>query len=143
MQPQYNRTKTNIIMTVILFIAGLWIGMFLSLPAQKGYTYIEWQKDLEEIYKPMLKENIYGITNPLWWKPYVNEYTARFIVITEMLIMAVLTYCIYFAGNYIHGKEFGTAKYENPFKVSAALRSKNTPEEKIYKEKIKRRWLLF
>lgn len=140
MQPQYDRRKYNIIMTVIVMLIGLYAGICLSLPAKPGYSYVEWKRDYDTIYRPMMKKN--AITHPLWWKRYVNEYTVRSVVYVETVLIMVLMYCLYFTGNYIHGKEFGTAKYADPVRVSKMLRCKN-PKDYIYREKVKRRWKLF
>lgn len=139
MLPQY-RTKTNLIITVIVLLAGLYAGICLSLPAKPGYSYVEWKRDYDTIYSPMIKENT--LRHPLWWRSHVNEYTVQTIMFVETILLIVLMYSLYFAGNYIHGKEFGTAKYANPYMVRKMLRCRH-PKEHIYEEKIERRWLPF
>lgn len=142
MQPRFKDTKVYAAMIITVLLLGLWLGMFLSLPAKKGYNYSQWHAELEEIYIPMLKRNWYGIKNPLWWKEYTNDYTMRFVLGIEGITVCVVLYILYFAGNYIHGKEFGTAKFANPYKVNKALRDKDAPREKLHVEKIRRRWFL-
>ena len=140
MLPQYGRRKTNIIITLIVLLAGLYAGICLSLPAKPGYSYAEWKRDYDSVYRPMMTKNTFK--DPLWWRKHVNQYTLRTVLTVETILLMVLMYCLYFAGNYIHGKEFGTARFEDPRKVSRKLRCRH-PEGHIYSEKVKRRWLPF
>lgn len=143
MQPNFKDKKVYAAIIIIMLVFGVWLGILLSLPAKKGYTIIQWQTELKAVYMPMLKSNWYGLKNPLWWKKYMNEYTMRFIFGIESLIACVLLYLLYFAGNYIHDKECGTAKFADPYKVNEALRDKDTPPDKLHIEIIKRRWFPF
>ncbi|MBQ4530170.1 MAG: hypothetical protein IJA36_06110 [Lachnospiraceae bacterium] len=138
MQPRFKDKKMYTIMIIAVLLFGLWMGIYLSLPAKSGYSYAQWRTELNEVYKPMLKNNWYGLKNPLWWKAYTNEYTATFVVAIEAFLGCFLLYILYFAGNYIHGKEFGTAKFANPKEVNKILRDNGEQKDKLYIEKIKR-----
>lgn len=139
MQPRFYEKKQRIIFCALLIIFAAWGGMFLSLAAKPGYDYMHWRSDLTDIYVPLLKENLYGLKNPLWFKQYINGYTMRFIFLTETVTVISILYVIYFQGDYIHKKEFGTSKWANPYAVCKALRDKNVSENKIYKETVIRR----
>lgn len=144
MQPRFHDKKQQIIFFTILIMFAAWLGMFLSLAATPGYDLVEWRNELTTKYVPMLKENLYGLKNPLWFKPYINDYTMRFIVSIEIITITFIIYVWYFMGDYIHKKEFGTSKWANPAEVSKSLRAKKLKKNKIHVEYIpKRRFLCF
>lgn len=141
MQPRF-KTKSTYIFYTLIFILGAYTGIILSLAAKPGYDFIKWRTELDNVYIPMLKANLYGLKNPLWFISYVNKFTIRFVVIIELVIIGVMLYATY--GNFIHGKEFGTSKWANPAAINNELKDRNTPKDKIYKETIVlRRWMLF
>ena len=116
--------------------------MFLSLAANPGYDFMTWRNELTDKYIPLLKANLYGLKNPLWFKPYINSYTMRFVVSAEIVTVIFIIYIVYFMGDYIHKKEFGTSKWANPVDVCNELRDKHPPKNKIYIETVIRRSFL-
>lgn len=143
MQPDFKSKKIMLVMKVILMLLSVWGGMFCSLGAKPGYFFPDWNREMRQVYLPLLKEYYYGFKNPFWWISYTNAYTARGILIGFLLGGFFLLYIYTMEGNFIHGKENGTAKYANPYKVNQVLRDKETPADKLHIEKVKRRWFLF
>lgn len=141
MYPDFRNKKIMLIFKVLLMLIATWGGMFCSLGAGKGYIITDWLAEMQQKYIPLLKENYYGLKNPFWWQPYLNEYTAKGIVIGLFIGCFILIYIYAMSGNYIHGREFGGAKYANPQNVNNQLSDKHTPKDKIHREMVTvRKW---
>lgn len=141
MYPNFKNKKATFLFRLVVMLVCVWAGMFLSLPAKRGYLLADWMKDMQNIYIPLLKENLYGIRNPIWWKDYVNEYTGKTVLMAIVAGILILLHEATSHRNYIAGKEFGNAEYKNPKEVNKELSNKNPPAEKIHREVITvRKW---
>lgn len=141
MYPSFKSKKATFIFRSVIMLACAWIGMFLSLPAKHGYLLTDWMRDMQNIYIPLLKENMYGFRNPIWWLDYINEYTGKTVLMGILAGILILMHEATLHRNYIAGKEFGNADYKNPKEVNKLLSDKKTPLDKIHREVITvRKW---
>lgn len=138
MQPDFLRKKYMMIFRVLLIIFSGYFGMICSFAMKPGYTIMELSQELKEVYLPIYEENLYGISNPLWFKPYVNEYTPKGILMGIIISGCIIMYMWAVQGDYIGKKAFGTSKYENPHKANKKISHPphKTTKDMIYKETI-------
>ena len=76
MLPKQENKKLKIAFFIIIEILAAWTGMFISLGCKRKYKYMDWIKDMKYIYIKLLKKNMYGLKNPIWFVKYTNEYTS-------------------------------------------------------------------
>lgn len=133
MLPKQENKKLKIAFFIIIEILAAWTGMFISLGCKRKYKYMDWIKDMKYIYIKLLKKNMYGLKNPIWFVKYTNEYTG--ICIFMVMIAVTMGILMMMTNNrkYIRGKEFGTSKFATANQLCKELRSQVTPLE-MFKE---------
>lgn len=132
MQPK-KENKFDKIFLIFVMLAVTYLSMVLSLAARPGRTIITWYEEFNNVILPAYENSAYGFKSPLWFKPYLNEYTSQFILYG--FIAGLLGCLMYISSrrNYIAGKEFGTSNFIQARKLSKIL-AEPDDEAKMYKE---------
>lgn len=135
MQPK-KKSKFVLIFYLFIMLAIGYFSMLASLAAGKGKVFATWYEDFNTRILPVFKQSGYGITAPLWFRPYLNEYTGKFIVYGLLIASLIILMFWLDRRNYIAGKEFGTARYANPRALTKILASPDN-EENLHTELLK------
>lgn len=103
------RKTVSIPLMLIGAIVFCYLGYLCGHICSRGSSFNEVQEKFTYVFSGHFFEN------------YYNKETWVYILIAMLVYIYILVYWITSMRNYMFGKEFGTAKYENPYKVTLRL----------------------
>lgn len=121
---QTNKNKPPIVFIILGLLFSGFLGYLLGGAWHEGIQFAEFSESISRV-----------LENPLG--NYYNQYTIKFIVITTVTYLLVLVMYYTSKRKLMPGKEYGTARFENPKQVNKIIADKDENFNRILSQNVK------